>query len=36
MIYMILTLALSLFIYGSYKVVEQRRHRHMTPSRPRH
>ncbi|MCX3311815.1 response regulator [Pantoea vagans] len=36
MIYAILVMALGLFVYGSYKVVEQRRHRHMTPSRPRH
>lgn len=35
MIYMILAVALGMFVYGSYKVVEQRRHRHMTPSRPR-
>jgi len=36
MIYMILAVALGLFVYSSYKVVEQRRHRHMTPSRSRH
>lgn len=35
MIYAILVVALGLFVYGSYKVVEQRRHRNMTPSRPR-
>lgn len=35
MIYMILAIALGLFVYASYKVAKQRRRRHMTPSRPR-
>ncbi|MGD9425375.1 response regulator [Pantoea sp. NSTU24] len=36
MIYMILAIALGLFVFGSYKAIEQRRHRHMASSRPRH
>lgn len=36
MIYLILVIALGLFIFSTYKVLHQRRHRHMTPSRPRH
>ncbi|MDH2066477.1 response regulator [Pantoea sp. GD03673] len=36
MIYLILAIALGLFIFSTYKVLHQRRHRHMLPSRPRH
>jgi len=36
MIYVILAIALGLFIFSSYKVWHQRRHRHMALSRPRH